>query len=49
MRMHIRTINYGVLLTLGYALLFMHFCLRTFVYTIWLMQAVLHLVLVIAK
>lgn len=32
MRMHIRTINYGVLLTLGYALLFMHFCLRNWAY-----------------
>jgi hypothetical protein len=43
--MRIHTINYGVLLlTLGYALLFMHFCL-----SIGLMQAALYLVLVNAK
>lgn len=32
MRMRIRTINCGVLLTLGYALLFMHFCLYNWAY-----------------
>jgi len=43
--MRIRTINCGVQLwTLGYAMLFMHFCL-----SIGLMQAALHLVVVNAK